>query len=80
MSSIVIINKRKAVRIISGDLRKNDCIGSNTIKFMILSDNVTETVTVEADVERDGNGRGGADITNDVTANLTILQLILIAK
>lgn len=67
MSNIVIINKRKAVRIISGDLRKNDCIGSNTIKFMILSDNVTETVTVEADVERDGNGRGGADITNDVT-------------
>lgn len=25
MSNIVIINKRKAVRIISGDLRKNDC-------------------------------------------------------
>lgn len=67
MSSIVIINKRKAVRIISGDLRKNDCIGSNTIKFMILSDNASETVTVQLDVESDGNGSGGADITNDAT-------------
>lgn len=67
MSNIVIINKRKALRIISGDLRKNDCIGSNTIKFMILSDNVSETVTVQSDVESDGNGRGSVDITNDVT-------------
>jgi hypothetical protein len=67
MSNIVIINKRKAVRIISGDLRNNDCIGSNTIKFMILSDNVSETVTVQADVESDGNGSGGANITNDAT-------------
>lgn len=67
MSNIVIINKRKALRIISGDLRKNDCIGSNTIKFMILSDNVSETVTVQSDVESDGNGRGSAGITNDAT-------------
>lgn len=34
---------------------------------MILSDNVSETITVQADVESDGNGSGSADITNDAS-------------
>ena len=67
MGSIRIINRRKAVSIVSGDLRTNDCIGSNTIKFMIISDNATELVTIKSDVESDGNGSGGVDIIDDVT-------------
>lgn len=67
MGSIRIVNRKKAVSIISGDLRTNDCIGSNTIKFMILSDSATELVSINSNVESDGNGSGGVNIIDDVT-------------
>lgn len=67
MGSIRIVNRKKAVSIVSGDLRTNDCLGSNTIRFMILSDSATELVSINSSVESEGNGSGGVNIVDDVT-------------